>query len=72
MVLPMAHLVFLALLLVFGAPCSCNDSLPIVINTWPFVDANIGGWLKGGGGAWRGCVVCVFDHTLHNAQPLQH
>ena len=41
----------LAVLLLFAglwSPVLCNDKLPLVINTWPFVDANKGGELLTG------------------------
>ena len=31
------------LFLVFVTWVSCDDRLPVVINTWPFLDANKGG-----------------------------
>ena len=33
----------LAVLLLLWCQARCNDKLPLVINTWPFVDANKGG-----------------------------
>ena len=36
---------------------SCDDALPLVINTWPFVDANEGGGCQNPGCRWVGTVV---------------